>query len=64
MTIFVIISLKLGHSQYKMARFEQVGGMKKGTSTCLKADIDVVVYYEDDEQMLRRKEVRERIMTL
>ena len=56
--------MMIGHSQHKMARFEQVGGMRKGTSTCLKADIDVVVYYEDDKQMLRRQEVREKIVSI
>ena len=46
------------YSSVHMMRFEQVGGMAKGTSTCLKADVDVVVYFDDENRKLTRKEVR------
>ena len=45
------------YSKISINRMEEAGGMQKGTSTCLKSDVDVVIYYDDDEQKTSKKEV-------
>ena len=52
-----VFDLLKTRSKMRLVRIERVGGMEKGTSTKLKADVDVVIFYDDQDGRWSRKDV-------